>query len=190
MNSSALQPISNTGNNTYNVGAKRAIIEEAKEYGIRETANKHRIRHRLLESWMKKETAIPEKASRNPNAKSINKGSPIKNPEVQHRALMLIYERRSCNLPLKAQQLIDYVLSLDPDFHSGEMEALFSWAYRLLKKPLKNMTNKLKRKRKEIECDKTRAQIETTHRRKVRIIDMNKPSAENAKAKKIVQRWS
>ena len=154
---------------TYTVGEKQALIEEAKQCGIRETAKKHRIRQRLLEKWMKKETDIQETANRNPKAKSTNRGRPIQNPEVQNRALLLIQDRRSHNVPIKAQQLIDYVLTLDGDFHSGNMDALFSWAYRLMKKPSEHVSLKrLKRKRNEIENNE-KSQI-ATHRRKILIL--------------------
>ena len=181
MNSSPLRPITNAPYRT--VGERCAIIQEARENGVCKTADKHRIRPRLINKWTKKEKELQEKAKTNPNAKTVNKGKPIENPEIYHRALMLIQSRKSCNFPLKAKQLVDYVLSLDPDFHSANVDALFTWAYRLLKKPVDpnvgctlpshevSTSNKLKRKRKEIEySERHRKKIENTHRRKIRKI--------------------
>lgn len=188
MSSSPLRPITNTPYRT--IGEKCAIIHEANKYGIRETAIKHQIRRKLIESWMKKEHEIQEKAKTNPNAKTVNKGRPIENPEIYHRALMLIQSRKSCNFPLKAQQLVDYVLSLDPGFHSGNIDALFTWAYRMLKKrvdlnlgcklPIREITNvstsnRLKRKRNEFEHHSK--QIEYVHRRKIRKIDLERSAS-------------
>ena len=109
---------------------KLAIIEEAQRCGnIRATARKYNIQPQQIRYWKKTRNSIFEAIKRNPQAKTINEGRPIKKPNVEIALLEWMKELRNKEIAINTRHVITKALSIDHKFHNGNVQALWNWIY-------------------------------------------------------------
>jgi Helix-turn-helix domain/Tc5 transposase DNA-binding domain len=109
---------------------KLSIIEEAQRCGnIRATARKYNIQPQQIRYWKRTRNLIFEAIKRNPQAKTINEGRPIKKSDVEVALLEWMKELRTQDIAINTRQVIIKSLSIDPEFHNGNVRALWNWIY-------------------------------------------------------------
>ena len=116
-------------NHSFTLKMKQKIIEEARQCdNIRATARKYKIYPCQIRRWAKNQK-MSEVVKRNPKAKTVHDGKSVEYYDVEQELLVWIKELRSKDISVNTRQVIAKALSIDTNFHKGNMKALWKWIY-------------------------------------------------------------
>ncbi|RLN76361.1 hypothetical protein BBJ28_00007038 [Nothophytophthora sp. Chile5] len=114
------------------VANKLAILLEADQTTVEETARRHSVTPSQIRRWRQTHAQLVRKAKNNPNARSINDGRSNRSAEIEKQLAAWIRQRRGMDIAVSTHHVISKALALDPFFKGGNKGVLRSWVYPFL----------------------------------------------------------
>ena len=120
----------------YNFTVKQKILMALQAYriprNISNAARQYSVSRQQLIKWHKDILKLKDKASINPNAKTIHKGRKIADDDIEPAIKDWILERRAQNLSIQTRHIIAHAIHLRPNFKGGNHGKQVKWVYRFL----------------------------------------------------------
>ena len=114
----------------FSLQMKLQIVQEAKECrNIRATARKYKIYPCQIRRWTQEKARMMEAIKKNPNAKTVHRGKKVEGHDTEQELLAWIKKLSSRSVSVSPGQVIEKALSIDENFHKGNLNALWKWIY-------------------------------------------------------------